>query len=73
MCIGEIVWDMLPDGRYLGGAPLNVAVNLYRLGVPVHMISAVGTDGLGDEEVRLLGDRISLYLGFSAMNYPPVS
>ena len=56
MCIGEIVWDMLPDGRYLGGAPLNVAVNLYRLGVPVHMISAVGTDGLGDEAVRLLGD-----------------
>ena len=41
MCIGEIVWDMLPDGRYLGGAPLNVAVNLHRLGVPVQMISAV--------------------------------
>lgn len=56
ICIGEIVWDMLPDGRYLGGAPLNVAVNLHRLGVPVHMISAVGTDGLGDEAVRLLGD-----------------
>ena len=56
MCIGEIVWDLLPDGRFLGGAPLNVAVNLHRLGVPVHMISAVGNDELGDEVLRLLGD-----------------
>ena len=56
MCIGEIVWDLLPDGHYLGGAPLNVAVNLHRLGVPVHMISAVGNDELGDEVLRLLGD-----------------
>lgn len=56
MCIGEIVWDLLPDGRYLGGAPLNVAVNLHRLGVPVHMISAVGNDELGDEVLHLLGN-----------------
>ena len=54
--IGEIVWDLLPDGRYLGGAPLNVAVNLHRLGVPVHMISAVGNDELGDEVLHVIAD-----------------
>lgn len=56
MCIGEIVWDLLPNGRFLGGAPLNVAVNLHRLGVPVHMISAVGNDKLGDEVLHVLAD-----------------
>jgi len=56
MCIGEIVWDLLPDGRFLGGAPLNVALNLHRLGVPVHMISAVGNDKLGDEVLHVLAD-----------------
>ena len=56
MCIGEIVWDLLPNGRFLGGAPLNVALNLHRLGVPVHMISAVGNDELGDEVLHVLAD-----------------
>jgi len=53
-CIGEILWDALPSGLYLGGAPLNVCLNLHELGVPVRMISRVGQDRLGKEAVERL-------------------
>lgn len=46
--IGEVLWDALPKGIYLGGAPLNVAVNLQNLGIDCRMISAVGNDQLGN-------------------------
>jgi hypothetical protein len=29
VAIGELLWDLLPDGPHLGGAPFNVAVNLH--------------------------------------------
>ncbi len=47
VCIGEVLWDSLPNGKFLGGAPLNVAVNLNHLGVDSSIISAVGEDELG--------------------------
>lgn len=47
VCIGEVLWDSLPHGMFLGGAPLNVAVNLKNLGIDSAMISAVGNDDLG--------------------------
>lgn len=46
-CIGESLWDALPEGLFLGGAPLNVAVDLHALGQSVVLISAVGDDTLG--------------------------
>lgn len=49
VCFGEILWDFLPDGLFPGGAPANVAYHLSRHGCTVHLISAVGTDELGDE------------------------
>ncbi len=49
ICFGEILWDVLPHGRFLGGAPLNVAYHLRRLGNPVRLVSAVGRDALGDD------------------------
>jgi fructokinase len=49
LCFGEILWDLLPRGRFLGGAPLNVAYHLARLGCDVTLASAVGRDALGDE------------------------
>lgn len=52
--IGEILWDMLPGGRRLGGAPGNVLVHLARLGHPVTYITAVGADDLGTEARRVL-------------------
>lgn len=46
---GEVLWDCLPHGRFLGGAPLNVAYHLARLGWNPLLVSAVGVDALGDE------------------------
>ncbi len=48
VCIGEVLWDSLPHGMFLGGAPLNVAVNLRNLDVEASIISAVGNDELGE-------------------------
>ncbi len=49
ICFGEILWDVLPHGRFLGGAPLNVAYHLRRLGNNVRLVSALGRDAWGDE------------------------
>lgn len=57
LCFGEVLWDCLPTGRLPGGAPLNVAYHLYRLGAVPLMISAVGTDALGDEMLSYLTSR----------------
>ena len=48
-CYGEILWDVFPDQKRLGGAPLNVALRLHSFGAAVTMISAVGKDALGKE------------------------
>lgn len=53
-CFGEILWDCLPRGLFLGGAPLNVAYHLSRLGLSPLVVSAVGRDFLGDEALRRL-------------------
>lgn len=54
VCFGEILWDLLPDGDFLGGAPLNVACHLHQWGHLVHMLSAVGRDSLGTKALQRL-------------------
>lgn len=49
LCIGEVLWDVFPSGRFLGGAPLNVACHLRSLGQPAVMVSRIGNDTLGQE------------------------
>jgi len=49
LCFGEVLWDCLPTGRFLGGAPLNVAYHLARLGRPSVLVSSLGQDELGRE------------------------
>jgi fructokinase len=50
VCFGEVLWDVFPDGtKKPGGAPMNVAYNLKRLGVDCTMISSVGADHNGTE------------------------
>lgn len=56
ICFGEALWDILPRGIFLGGAPLNVAYHLSRLGVQARPVSAVGRDFLGDEVRRRIGE-----------------
>jgi len=47
--IGEILWDILPSGRQLGGAPANFAYHAHSLGEEGIVVSSVGQDGLGKE------------------------
>ncbi|MBQ1954535.1 MAG: hypothetical protein II350_02230 [Clostridia bacterium] len=47
LCIGEILWDVIGENKYLGGAPLNVAANLSALGAESWVLSALGKDELG--------------------------
>jgi len=55
VCFGEVLWDVFPDGQQIvGGAPLNVALRLHALGVRSTLISAIGTDDLGDQIVSYL-------------------
>ncbi|MEO6005478.1 MAG: PfkB family carbohydrate kinase [Opitutus sp.] len=54
VCFGEVLWDCLPKGIFLGGAPLNVAYHLAKQHVHAIPLSAVGCDFLGDEVVRRL-------------------
>ena len=47
--LGEVLWDLLPDGRQLGGAPANFAWHAQCLGAAGAVVSAVGGDELGRE------------------------
>jgi fructokinase len=47
--IGELLWDMLPSGKQLGGAPCNFAFHAKQFGAQSIMVSSVGNDKLGDE------------------------
>lgn len=53
--IGELLWDMLPNGKQLGGAPCNYAYHSLKLGCEAHIVSAVGNDILGLEVIKLFG------------------
>ena len=52
VCIGEVLWDSLPGGLSLGGAPFNVACHLNMLGEEVDICSRVGNDRLGDQVIK---------------------
>ncbi len=54
LCFGEVLWDLLPSGRFLGGAPLNVAYHLAQLGQQPTLASTVGRDELGDEALKAI-------------------
>ncbi|GGZ83031.1 carbohydrate kinase family protein [Algibacter mikhailovii] len=56
VCFGEILWDIFPDTKKIGGAPLNVALRLASFNQRVSMISAVGQDRLGDALITYLKD-----------------
>src|SRR5262245_60393503 len=47
--LGEILWDLLPQGKQLGGAPANFAYHAHALGAEALIISRVGNDPLGRE------------------------
>jgi fructokinase len=53
-CFGEILWDVFPTHKKIGGAPLNVALRLQSFGNDVAMISAVGNDKKGDDLIDFI-------------------
>jgi len=55
--IGEILWDLLPDGRQMGGAPANFAFHARALGAASGIVSAIGDDRSGREILAELGLR----------------
>ncbi len=47
--MGEALWDVLPEGKKIGGAPANFAYHVSQFGLPSCVVSAVGDDLLGKE------------------------
>ena len=47
--MGEALWDMLPEGKKIGGAPANFAYHVSQFGLDSYVVSAVGEDELGTE------------------------
>ena len=55
--IGEVLWDVLPEGKKLGGAPANFACHVSRFGLNGLVISAVGKDKPGDEIINIFNQK----------------
>ncbi len=68
--LGELLWDMLPGGRQLGGAPANFAYHAGALGAEARVISRVGRDAGGRELVARL---VQLGIGTACIEEDPVA
>lgn len=55
--LGEVLWDIFPDGKRLGGAPANFAYHASRQGCAAVLASAVGDDALGREAEAFLAEK----------------
>ncbi len=52
--VGELLWDLFPDGPRFGGAPVNFACHAAALGADVHVVTSVGDDPLGCQALEAL-------------------
>src|SRR5689334_5898023 len=66
--IGEVLWDLLPGGAQLGGAPANFTYHTCALGADGHVISRVGLDDLGREARARLA---ALHVAVDALQSDP--
>jgi len=60
--LGEALWDVLPEGKKLGGAPANFAYHARQFGLDTIAISALGEDALAEETVEALKEHGLKYL-----------
>lgn len=60
--MGEALWDVLPKGKKIGGAPANFAYHISQFGLPGCVVSAVGDDSLGNEIVENFTSKGLLHL-----------
>ena len=67
--MGEALWDVLPEGKKIGGAPANFAYHVSQFGFPGCVVSAVGDDPLGNEIIGNLTSK-GLSLEIAKVPYP---
>jgi fructokinase len=67
--IGDALWDLLPDGRKIGGAPANFAYYMKQFGFDATVVTAVGDDELG-EEIKQTFARMDLKHQTEVVGYP---
>lgn len=67
--IGEALWDVLPDGKKIGGAPANFAYHVSQFGLDSLVVSAIGADKLGEEIVENFNEKKLNYM-LPVVDYP---
>ena len=67
--MGEALWDVLPEGKKLGGAPANFAYHVSQFGLESRIVSAVGQDKLGSEILENFREK-QLYGLIETVPYP---
>jgi fructokinase len=70
MAVGEVLWDLLPGGRQLGGAPANFAYHAHALGAEAQLVTCVGDDVFGREIVARL---LNLGLSTDLVGFDPAA
>lgn len=56
VALGEVLWDLFPDGARFGGAPANFAHHAAALGAQVWLVTGLGNDDLGRDALQRLRD-----------------
>lgn len=67
--MGEALWDCLPEGKKIGGAPANFAYHVSQFGFNSRVVSAVGNDALGDELMEVFNSK-KLQTAIARVEYP---
>lgn len=57
VCFGEVLYDVFPTHKKIGGAPLNVGLRLSSLGVNAHILSRIGNDQIGKEILSFVKEK----------------
>lgn len=67
--LGEVLWDMLPEGRKIGGAPVNFAYHAGQFGIDTMAVSAIGNDKLGEDTIAEMNSKHLNHI-FPSVPYP---
>lgn len=67
--LGETLWDMLPEGRKIGGAPANFIHHIAQFELPSCLVSAVGDDELG-AEIRSIFEKKNIRTVIPTVPFP---
>lgn len=67
--LGEVLWDMLPEGRKIGGAPVNFAYHAGQFGIDTMAVSAIGNDKFGEDTIAEMNGKHLNHI-FPSVPYP---